>query len=98
MTFKENLANKLSDLKDDLHFLKRKDVSWRFKILNLLSGDRLRFNLMCLSLDLNRTSEHLNTVDRNISIIDEPIAENGIKVLQKDLKRLDSDINDIWKL
>ena len=42
MTVFEKLKNRMSDLHDDISFLKREDVSLRFKVLNLLSGDRLR--------------------------------------------------------
>ena len=42
MTFKQRLCNRISDFRDDVDFLRRKDVSARFKVLNLISGDRLR--------------------------------------------------------
>lgn len=42
MNIRAKIANWFSDRRDDLDFLRRRDISLRFKILNILSGDRLR--------------------------------------------------------
>ena len=66
LTFKQKLANKFSDFKDDIHFLRRKDVSLRFKILNILSGDLLRNNLAFLGLRLHNIQQHPEWVEEDI--------------------------------
>ena len=50
LKFKNKIACWVSDRKDDIDFLRRDDVSTLFKVLNLISGDRLRVNLCFANL------------------------------------------------
>ena len=49
---KTRIMNWFGARQDDINFLLRKDVSVRFKILNILSGDRLRSFLVFPALEL----------------------------------------------
>lgn len=54
---KGKIPNILSDLLDDIHWWKRNDVSFRFKLMNLVSGDRLRLEMASINHALNQVDE-----------------------------------------
>ena len=97
----EKIQNKLSDLHDDICFLYRKEVSWRFKILNILSGDRLRFDIACTLASINELKtnyEHkLSLIETNKDISKEELILY-YKSLDWKIKRVRNEIIDIWEL
>ena len=100
MTIKEKLQNKLSDLHDDLDFLKRKDISWRFKILNFLSGDILRNYLAvtCAEMDdLIRRHKDIAEYQEKYGIAPEETVEY-YKDLDYKMERVKKDLWDIWQI
>lgn len=76
------MANWLSNLQDDLDFLLRKEVSLRFKILNILSGDKLRNNLAVAMMALHDVKPYVED------------STNGDFFFL----RAKENFNDIWKI
>ena len=100
-TFLEKVRNKLSDLGDDISFLKRKDVSWRFKILNLISGDRLRFDLAISCMDIHQSTEWLDNFYEFVEQYPDTSKEEIISFLKAcewRVRRVNKDLLDIWKI
>lgn len=100
MTILEKLQNKFSDLHDDISFLKRKDVSWRFKILNVLSGDRLRLAIAIPCMKLDNLIDHHNDIyefKEKYNTDPNDLVEY-YKGLDREMDRLKKDFWDIWQL
>ena len=57
---KERILNELADLKSELHWWTRNDVSFKFKIMNLISGDRLRVQVASTNHNLDQIQEMLD--------------------------------------
>lgn len=100
MTIPEKLQNKFSDLHDDISFLKRKDVSWRFKILNVLSGDRLRLAIAIPCMNLDSLIDHHNDIyefKEKYNADPNDVVEY-FKGLDHEMGRLKKDLWDIWQI
>ena len=100
MTILEKLQNKLSDLYYDISFLKRKDVSWRFKILNVLSGDRLRLAIAIPCMQLDSLIEQHNDIyefKEKYSADPNDVVEY-YKGLDWKMGSLKKDLLDIWQI
>lgn len=100
MTIKEKLQNKLSDLHDDVDFLKRKDVSWRFKILNFLSGDILRNYLAFTCIDMDALIERYTDIaecQEKYGIAPEDTVQY-YKNLDIYMNHVKKNLWDIWKI
>lgn len=100
-TFLEKVRNKLSDLGDDISFLKRKDVSWRFKILNLISGDRLRFEMAINCMNADQAIKGLKDFYELIEKYPDTSKEvvNYFKAANDwNLKQLKKDLWGIWDI
>ena len=100
MTIKEKLQNKLSDLHDDLDFLKRKDISWRFKILNFLSGDILRNYLAITCIGMDTLMQHYADIveyQEKYGIAPEEIVQY-YKNLDIYINHVKKDLLDIWQI
>ena len=100
MTLLEKLQNKLSYFRDDLDFLMHKDVSWRFKILNFLSGDILRNYLAVTCAEMNdliQRHKDIAEYQEKYGIAPEEIVEY-YKGLDYKMERLKKDLWDIWKI
>lgn len=100
MTIPEKLQNKFSDLHDDISFLKRKDVSWRFKILNVLSGDRLRLAIAIPCMNLDSLIDHYNDIyefKEKYNADPNDVVEY-CKGLDHEMGRLKKDLWDIWQI
>lgn len=96
MGIRDRLLNIVSDINDDIHFLKRRDVSLRFKVLNLISGDLLRNYLAVASLNIQQAMQSW-----------ERISEDGIHPEEFGyylndigwrLNKASKDVEDIWEL
>ena len=100
MTVHEKLQNKLSDLHDDISFFKRKDVSWRFKILNVLSGDRLRLAIAIPCMQLDSLIEQHNDIYefKEKHNADPNDVVEYYKSLDQRMDRLKKDLWDIWQI
>lgn len=100
MTILEKLQNKFSDLHDDADFLKHKEVSWRFKVLNFLSGDILRNYLAvtCAEMD-DLICQHKDIAEyrEKYGIAPEEAIEY-YKGLDYKMERIKKDLGDIWKI
>ena len=98
MTILKKLQNKLSD---DISFLKRKDVSWRFKILNLISGDRLRLDLAITCMQFDERIKWKNGLyefmEKNPDISKEELI-SYIKACDWRMDRIRKDLWDIWEI
>lgn len=100
-TFLEKVRNKLSDLGDDISFLKRKDVSWRFKILNLISGDRLRLEMAINCMNADQVIEGVKDIYEFIEKYPDTSKETIVNYLKGNdwnLKQLKKDLWGIWEI
>lgn len=101
MTILEKVKNKINDLYDDISFLKRKDVSWRFKILNLISGDRLRHDLAITCMQFDQRIEWKNGlcefIEKHPDISKEDLI-SYIKACDWRMDRIRKDLWDIWEI
>ena len=81
----------VDSLKCDIGFLKRKDVSWRFKILNILSGDRLRFACALSYMRSHEVQNKYEEVKKYIKDWDNP-TETDLIFLKQYYDSLDTSI------
>lgn len=106
MTFKQKLCNRVSDLRDDIDFLRRKDVSVRFKVLNIISGDRLRPMVAfaaCRTADAKKVFDSIPDYKKmqreffggDLSAED---YEAIIARIMWYVERADKDIRDFWQM
>lgn len=103
---KTKIVNFFSNLKDDFDFWKRKDVSLRFKILNMLSGDRLRigvaFPAMCirgLQTDYAELFSDKYNIDwDNPSKTDLQIIAGHYRNMEWRINDISNDLNDLFEI
>ncbi|MBP5597128.1 MAG: hypothetical protein J6Y02_17230 [Pseudobutyrivibrio sp.] len=98
MTILERLQNKLSD---DISFLKRKDVSWRFKILNLISGDRLRLEMAINCMNADQSIEWLDEFYKFIEKYPDTSKEDLVSYMKAcdwRIRGMKKDLWDIWEI
>ena len=100
MTILEKLQGTVSNFHDDVDFLKHKEISWRFKILNFLSGDILRNYLAvtCAEMDdLIRQYKDIAEYQEKYGIAPEEAIEY-YKGLDYKMERIKKDLWDIWQI
>ena len=101
-----SLKNKVvcwvSDRIDDIHFLSRKDVSVRFKLLNVLSGDRLRRNMAFPLINLKSAKDLYDEIPEYKSMFDGddliPHYEYIMDCMAWYIERANNDLSDIWQI
>ena len=59
LTFRQKVENWISDRKDEMDILRRKDFSWRFKLATILSNGQLRINTGSILYHLDKVSRYL---------------------------------------
>ena len=95
---KDKIEELFGDISDYLHWWKRKDVSLRFKILNLLSGDRLRLEIAFPAMDAKDLKDEWNWIfDPRLEINWENPSEDDIKMILSSYKHLEWRIDRIRK-
>lgn len=90
--------------KDDIDFLRRDDVSTRFKILNLLSGDRLRRVIAFPSLSIRNAIREYNDLPENEELYDvlydgetpADVYKSYLTSIMWYVNDAKSSLNDIW--
>lgn len=99
LTAKQKFMNKVSDIRDDIDILLRRDLSLRFRILNLLSGDRIRTDLAVASWQIRDAISVYNTIPEHKALCDgEMSAEDYEHIIDRMMwyiKRADKNIKDI---
>lgn len=95
MTVYQKISNFFSDRADDIRILFDKDLSLRFRLLNLLSWDNLRPNVAILGL---RISDARKTCCKMQYAKTEDERDFYLSQLRWLLDRAETDIRDIWKL
>ena len=102
MTVFEKLSNRINNMRFDLEFLRRKDVSLRFKILNILSGDRLRPAVAFVAARISDVIRNYNYIAEykalNDGVLDEAGAEYIIDMMHFYAEHAAKDVSDIWDL
>ena len=106
MTFKQKLCNRISDFRDDIDFLLRKDVSARFKLLNVISGDRLRpmvAFVACRTSDAKKVFDSIPEYKKLQAEFfgGELSAEDYDAIIDRIMwyvERADKDIRDFWEM
>lgn len=100
MGIKTKVLNQLSNLEDDIAFLRRKDVSWLFKFLNILSGDRLRHAVVIAGLTAYNTRQYLDGIKDMTCYDDIPIEyyKSSVDRVSWFLKREALRISDIYRI
>lgn len=83
LTIRQRIGNWVSDRKDELDILRRKDFSWRFKLATILTNGQLR-------IDTGSILYHLDKASRYI--------ENGYssELALWHIERAKKAANDIW--
>lgn len=92
------------DLHDDFDFWKRKDVSLKFKILNMLSGDLLRNFTGFAALNAKELQREWNDIFYYVKDWDNP-SEEEVKLIMAHYKNLEwrldrayKDVDDIFTI
>ena len=102
MDRKTKLMNKIGAFRDDIDFLCRKDISGLFKFLNMLSGDRLRNNLVFANMSArNLKKEYDRLMEFARDYPEEMTAERWeryVDLLEFDINRVIQDVEDLWTL
>ncbi len=68
----QKLMNVVSDIRDDIKTLSNRELSPRFRFLNLLSGDRLRVELAFAQCHINDAEENLRDLSDRFGGDDAP--------------------------
>lgn len=101
MTLKDKLMSKLSDIRDDIDFLRRDDVSTLFKVLNIISGDRLRNYVAFAAFGVYQVQmyfEHLEDLKSAYGELSADDYEAWADVLLWYVNRASKHLDDIWKV
>ena len=108
-----SIKNKVISVKDkvevwffdrecDIDFLRRKDVSLRFKILNLLSGDKLRPLMAFPTIHISDAIRAYNKVPEYAALYDgELIAEDYEYIIHRimwEVTKAKECLDDVWMI
>lgn len=96
LTLKNKIARWVSDRKDDIDFLRSDNVSTLFKILNILSGDRLRSWLIfayATVVDIKRAYDDLLEVKEEFNDISFEEYDSWVETLLEE--RIDRAVREL---
>lgn len=83
LTIRQRIGNWVSDRKDELDILRRKDFSWRFKLATILTNGQLR-------IDTGSILYHLNNARTRIK------DGSSVELVLWHLDRASKAAEDIW--
>ena len=85
-------------MKDYINWWKRKDVSLKFKILNMLSGDKLRNYLAFSSLNLKEALGLSASLPAKFEDLTDRLYYVTSKEILYHINRAIDDYEDIWRI
>lgn len=99
MTLKDKLMSKLSDIRDDIDFLRRDDVSTLFKVLNIISGDRLRNYVAFAAFSMHQVKTYFDNLEEWKSSqeqVSADVYQKWADMVSWHVDRAYKNVDDIW--
>ena len=96
------IMNWISDRRDDVSFWLRKDVSFMFKVLNAVSGDRLRLYVAFACMRADALREEYDDLVKKSNDMSKPMTREEyntrIAFLDYYIKDIQKEVNDLFQI